>query len=190
MMPKRLRLLVVDDEPSLRTSLSLVLRQLGYDVRSAGDGFSALSEIREETPDILLSDLNMPGMSGFELLSVVRRRFPEIPVIAMSGTFSGSKVPHGVPADAFYEKSSGIDLLLATITGLTKARELADTEAPIWISKNGYNSSGEAYITLACPECLRGFPHLLGTSTCLTNETNCIHCGFSIRYAVAEAHCA
>ena len=81
----RLRLLVVDDEPSLRRSFSLVFHQLGYDVRSAEDGFSALSEMRKEIPDILLSDLNMPGMSGFELLSVVRRRFPAVPVIAMSG---------------------------------------------------------------------------------------------------------
>jgi CheY-like chemotaxis protein len=58
----RLRLLVVDDEPSLRTSISLVLREFGYDVRSAGNGFSALSEIRNAAPDILISDLNMPGM--------------------------------------------------------------------------------------------------------------------------------
>ena len=57
MSDTRLRLLVVDDEPSLLTSFGLVLGQLGYDVRSAGDGFSALSEMRNEIPDILLSDL-------------------------------------------------------------------------------------------------------------------------------------
>ena len=57
-------------------------------MRSAEDGFSALEEIRRLTPDVLLSDLNMPHMSGFELLSVVRRRFPAIYAIAMSGAFS------------------------------------------------------------------------------------------------------
>ena len=56
--------------------MSHVLTEIGYRVRSAEDGFSALREMRHEVPDILLSDLNMPGMSGFELLSVVRRRFP------------------------------------------------------------------------------------------------------------------
>src|SRR5580658_11019572 len=93
------RLLIVDDEPSIRFSLSCVLAEIGYDVRSAEDGFSALLEIRNEVPEILLSDLNMPGMSGFELLSQVRRQFPAIQTIAMSGAFHGDEVPSGVAAD-------------------------------------------------------------------------------------------
>lgn len=131
MLQTRLRLLLVDDEPTIRTSLSLLLGELGYDVRSAEDGFSALSEMREETPDILLSDLNMPGMSGFELISVVRRRFPAIPVVAMSGAFSGSKVPDGILADGFYEKGSGIDLLLKTLTSVSEKQVPARVNAPI-----------------------------------------------------------
>jgi len=70
------KLLVVDDEPEIRSSMSLLLAEIGYRVRCAQDGFSALRELRKKIPDILLSDLNMPGMSGFELLSVVRRRYP------------------------------------------------------------------------------------------------------------------
>jgi CheY-like chemotaxis protein len=89
----REKLLIVDDEPSIRISISQVLAEIGYRVRSAEDGFSALREIHRESPDIVLSDLNMPGMSGFELLSVVRRRFLAILVIAMSGAFSGNEVP-------------------------------------------------------------------------------------------------
>jgi CheY-like chemotaxis protein len=101
MMPNaKVKLLIVDDEASIRTSLSLIFATFGHSVRSAEDGFSALSQIRDEMPDILLSDLNMPGMSGFELLSVVRRRFPAIQVIAMSGAFSGDTVPTGIVADA------------------------------------------------------------------------------------------
>ena len=100
------RILVVDDKECIRTSMSLVLTEMGYQVRSVGDGFAALRAIRQDTPEILLSDLNMPGMSGFELLSVVRRRFPAILVIAMSGAFSGNEVPSGVPADAFFQKGS------------------------------------------------------------------------------------
>jgi len=73
--------------------MSLVLGEMGYCVRSADNGFSALREIRQEMPDILLTDLNMPGMSGFELLSVVHRRFPAVHKIAMSGAFFGSEVP-------------------------------------------------------------------------------------------------
>jgi CheY-like chemotaxis protein len=96
------KLLIVDDDPWIRASLSEVLPEVGFSVRSANDGFSALAEIRNEIPDILLSDLNMPGMSGFELLSVVHRRLPSIRAIAMSGAFSGNEVPSGVVADAYY----------------------------------------------------------------------------------------
>lgn len=186
----RLRLLVVDDEPSLRESFSLIFHQLGYDVRSAEDGFAALFEMGKLIPDILLCDLNMPGMSGFELLSVVRRRFPAIPVIAMSGAFSGSAVPSGVAADAFYQKGSGIDRLLRTIVAFSKVERLARTEAPIWISQNGYNSAGDPYVTITCPECMRAFPHALEGSMSLINETNCVYCGVSIRFAVALTQCA
>ena len=88
MMPmEKVKLLIVDDDPSIRMSLSQILIASGNSVRSAVDGFSALIEIRQEAPEILLSDLNMPGMSGFELLSVVRQRFPAIQVIAMSARF-------------------------------------------------------------------------------------------------------
>jgi CheY-like chemotaxis protein len=185
-MPEtRLGLLIVDDEPSLRTSLSLVLGEFGYDVRTAENGFSALSEMRRAVPDILISDLNMPGMSGFELLSIVRRRFPAILVIAMSGAFVGSTIPDGIPTDGFYQKGSGVDLLLKAITGSSSNQRMPRTEAPIWIAPNGHDSSGDAYTTLACPECLRTFPHQLGNSIRPINSTDCIHCGVSIPFAIA-----
>ena len=68
-------ILIVEDEESVRTSLAEVFTYLGYHTRSAMDGLAALKEIREEVPEILLSDLNMPEMSGFELLSIIHRRF-------------------------------------------------------------------------------------------------------------------
>ena len=112
-------LLIVDDESSIRISLSHVLTEIGYSVRIAEDGFSALAEMHQGgVPDILLSDLNMPGMSGFELLSVVRRRFPVIRTVAMSGAFSGDEVPSGVAADAFYQKGSSLGSLLKIMEAL------------------------------------------------------------------------
>jgi CheY-like chemotaxis protein len=54
----------------------------GYEVRTSEDGFSALVQLRAALPDLIVSDLRMPNMSGFELLSIIRRRFPQIPVIA------------------------------------------------------------------------------------------------------------
>src|SRR5580704_17236933 len=99
-------LVVVDDNPALTSVLSEIFKDYGYTVRTAADGFDALATIRDRAPDILISDLNMPRMSGFELLSIVRRRFPSIAVIAMSGAYSGMAVPKGIAADAFYAKGS------------------------------------------------------------------------------------
>ena len=87
--------LVVDDKEWIRIAISLVLEEFGYSVRCAEDGHSALREIHLQNPDILVSDLTMPGMSGFELLINVRRLFPAIKVIAMSGSFTSREVPRG-----------------------------------------------------------------------------------------------
>ena len=122
MLDTKTRVLVVDDEPLIRTTMSIVLTEIGYSVRSADDGFSALREIRHEMPYILLTDLNMPGMSGFELLSVVSRRFPAMHTIAMSGAYSGKEVPYGVIADSFYEKGKGIKTLLQIIETLPRIK--------------------------------------------------------------------
>jgi CheY-like chemotaxis protein len=104
--------LIVDDKERIRITISQVLEEFGYSVRCAEDGHSALHEIHQQIPDILLSDLSMPGMSGFELLINVRRLFPAIKVIAMSGSFGGNQVPTGVLADAFYPKGGSVGTLL------------------------------------------------------------------------------
>lgn len=98
-------ILVVDDDPLLVNVISEIFKEFGLVVRTASDGFAALAAIRDRVPDILISDLNMPRMSGFELLSIVQRRFPAIAVIAMSGAYSGVAVPQGVAADAFMPKA-------------------------------------------------------------------------------------
>ena len=97
------RILVVDDDPSVLTLSALVLADHGYEVKTAVDGFDALAKLQKALPDVIISDLRMPNMSGFELLSVVRRRFPHIPAIAISGEYNGL-MPVGVLADAFFAK--------------------------------------------------------------------------------------
>jgi len=180
-------ILIVEDEESVRTSLAMVLSGLGLRVRSASDGLAALIEMRHEAPDILLSDLNMPGMSGFELLSVVRRRFPAVLVIAMSGAFSGDQIPSGVTADAFYPKGYGVAVLMRAIGSLTLSnRQLRETPEPIWIQRNGHDAKGTEFITIACPDCLRTFPQVITGAADVISETCCIFCQSSIHYAVVE----
>ncbi|MBB6143786.1 CheY-like chemotaxis protein [Silvibacterium bohemicum] len=192
MMPSaKVKLLIVDDEASLRASLSLIFTTFGHSVRSAEDGFSALVEMRNELPDVLISDLNMPGMSGFEFLSVVRRRFPAIQVIAMSGAFSGDSVPLGVAADVFYEKGSNPGTLLETVQAMAQMERSSiqhpNTPAPIWIPKNGHDPTGAEYVMVTCPECLRTFPQVLDDAAHPICETGCAHCCSLIHYAIVQS---
>lgn len=184
------RLLVVDDAEPIRGTMSRILSEVGYSVRTAADGFSALRELRSEIPDILLSDLNMPGMSGFELLSVVRRRFPAVHTIAMSGAFSGDEVPSGVAADGFYQKGSSLGCLLRVLSAATPPeRPLSKhppASAPIWIQPDGQDLSGEAYAAIECPECLRTFSLPLGESDRHIREAHCIHCQSLIHLIVID----
>ncbi len=110
-----LNILIVDDDELLRMSLLQVLTMAGHHVRSSDGGQAALCEMERETPDLLLTDLNMPGLSGFELLFAVRGRFPGIQLIAMSGAYFGDDVPPGVCADAFYEKGRGVSWLMQIV---------------------------------------------------------------------------
>ena len=121
-MPEKL--LIADDDISILTVLSQHFSELGYCVRCAEDGSSALSEIEKELPDILLSDLKMPGIPSTLFLVNVRQNFPSIRVVAMSGAYSGSRVPPGVPADAFYEKSSSLHLLTEAVDAMTRPGRL------------------------------------------------------------------
>ena len=121
MVTKR-SVLIVEDDVDLRLILAAMLVQSGYQVRTAWDGVSALLEMECGIPDIIVSDLNMPRMSGFELLSTVRAEFPSIPLIAMSGAFSGNQVPEGVTADAFYEKGTHPVFLMRLVSAMTRRR--------------------------------------------------------------------
>jgi CheY-like chemotaxis protein len=98
--------LLVEDDGDLRIAFCTLLAQTGYRVRTAWDGLSALLEMETGLPDIIVSDLQMPRMSGFELLSTIRLQFPTIPLIAMSEAFSSNQIPEGVVADAFYQKGT------------------------------------------------------------------------------------
>jgi CheY-like chemotaxis protein len=184
----RATLLVVDDEVSIRLSLSQALIEIGYNVQCAEDGFSALRELRSAVPDLLLSDLNMPGMSGFELLSEVRRSFPAIRTIAMSGSFFGNEVPSGVAADAYYQKGSSILALIRIMENLPQVErhtyQPSSPEAPLWIHCDSPDLSPDAQVTITCPECQRSFPQTLGAGY-PRRKTDCIYCYSTIHYAIA-----
>jgi CheY-like chemotaxis protein len=186
------RVLVVDDEASIRNSTSILLRSAGYDVCTAENGFDALLQLENAISDVVISDLNMPQMSGFEFLSVVRRRFPDIPVIAISGAYdSGDQVPGGVIADVFYSKGRhNPEELLRTIaelitTKVARAEDHHRQSAPVWIPRNGKDSNGVPFIVLTCTHCLRSFPlSVLRENVQEIQETPCLFCANAVRYVI------
>lgn len=143
-----------------------------------------------EAPDMVLSDLNMPRMSGFELLQVVRRHFPLIHLIAMSGAFSGDEVPSGLTADAFYPKGSSVRCLLKIIERFSQPRPLPEqhetASALLWILRNGYDDAGEPCVSIACPDCHRTFQEQVRGSLSLIREAHCIFCRNTVYYAIVE----
>lgn len=79
--PRPLRVLVVDDEPQVRLLLEEVLAADGFDVEGASDGREALTVFHQRRPDLLLTDLKMPGMDGWELSEHVRMIAPRLPIV-------------------------------------------------------------------------------------------------------------
>ena len=81
---QRERILIVDDEANARTALAELLRDEGYAVDTAADGFKALPKLEELQPDVVVTDLKMPGLTGLELMDKIRERDPECVVIVMT----------------------------------------------------------------------------------------------------------
>jgi len=190
--PVKHRILVVDDDESVRDVFTVMLREKGYEVATAENGFDALLKLKDVViPEVIISDLNMPKMSGFEFLSVVRRRFPTISVIASSGAYGSRAVPTGVLADAFYAKGedhpdtllNSVATLIQTSTEQASAHQCGS--APVWIPRNGKDSNGIPYIVITCTECLRSFPlNVTKEENPEVLETPCPFCLNTVKYII------
>ena len=176
------RILIVEDDPSLREFGKLLLGAQGYEVQGAEDGFEGLAALKQSLPDIIISDLRMPNMNGFEFLSVVRRRFPTIPVIVISGEFTGLSVPESVLADAFFSKGEYqppqlFEKILELLEELpTRPRVGKPHKAAVWVK----NDKGTIAVT--CSDCLRTFP--VSNALVGINEAECDFCGCTIRFEI------
>ena len=182
------RVLVVDDEPIILETMSAILEGEGFVVRTAEDGFAALVTLRQTAPDIIISDLRMPNMSGFELLSVVRRRFPHIPVIAISGEYIAAGMPAGLLSDVFLQKGGYTQQqLFDTIRSLVSESPIRPhaskpDKAPLWIPRRD-----AGYVVVVCTECLRSFPVEDASTGNEVHTTECPSCGTQVPYLVDSA---
>jgi two-component system response regulator AtoC len=95
------RILVVDDEEPMRHILTHILTAAGYDVRAVPDGAAALREVELSEPDLILTDIRMPGLSGLELLTAAKERAPQVMVIVMSAYGSFDSAVAAMKAGAY-----------------------------------------------------------------------------------------
>ncbi|MFZ1977947.1 MAG: response regulator [Bacteroidota bacterium] len=84
-MPTKNRILVVDDEEALRIVLSAELEGEGYQVSNAADGQEAINILKKQEFDLILLDIKMPNVDGFEVLKYVKERLPKTKVIMLTG---------------------------------------------------------------------------------------------------------
>ena len=90
-------ILIIEDDAIMREALAEWLEAAGYRVRKAADGSAGLAALRLAAPALVVTDIHMPGTSGAMVIAELKQRYPEIPVIAISGLFNSG---HGMDADA------------------------------------------------------------------------------------------
>ena len=170
------RILLVDDEPGVRFVLAAVLEQSGYSVDQAEDGFAALRKIQQSTPALVITDLRMPNMNGFELLFEIRTKFPEIPCVAISGEFLTVAAQQGPLADAFFQKGNyEVREFLMKISELLAAPPKSLPDRPR--TSSVWSPTGDAPAMLTCTKCLHSFPIEVCDGGAPPTQMDCIFCG-------------
>jgi two-component system KDP operon response regulator KdpE len=131
-MPDKKRILVVDDEPQITRVLRTALSGSGYEVRTAEDGHAGLRLAREWQPDLVITDVSMPNMTGIELCAQLRAE-SQVPIIVLSvkGEERTKVQALDAGADDYVTKPIGMDELLARVR-----RNLARVIAGIDVSQN------------------------------------------------------
>lgn len=116
-MTEKKKILVVDDEDALRTVLSSQLKGEGYDVSSAADGDIAIEMLNSQDFDLILLDLKMPRVDGYEVLSFVKEKHPATKVIILTGyaDLKNAFDSKRIGADLFFGKPYEFSDLLSAI---------------------------------------------------------------------------
>jgi len=120
------KILLVDDERSILETLEILLRGEGFDVFVAQSGQEAVRKLTETSPDVVVTDIRMPGISGLDLLGAVQDHDPEIPVILMTAQASLQSAVQAVNRGAFYylQKPFSNSDLVALCRRATETSEL------------------------------------------------------------------
>ncbi len=130
MTGKQSSILVVDDDPYVLESISILLRALGFTVRTCNNANAAVQEIQRAPVDVVLTDIKMPGLNGVELLGMIHNYDPQIPVILMTAYAELDVAVDAIKKGAFdfITKPYNADYLLHTIEKAVKYADLIQME--------------------------------------------------------------
>jgi len=133
MSPVSKRLLIVDDDPAMRESLEELLRHQGYLVLTAADGTEGLRAVHDESPDLIVLDVAMPGLDGFHVAALIKKdpSVNRIPIVLYTGHFDESiaLLAHDTQAEYFLPKTANIRPILTAIRELLEATQDARSAA-------------------------------------------------------------
>ena len=136
-----IKILVVEDDVDLNRFVAMSLRDRGFDTVSCYDGMSALERVFEEKFDMLLTDIMMPRVDGFELASSVRARNKEIPIIFMTAKDDKASKIYGynIGIDDYIVKPFDVDVLIMKISALLRRAKI-ESEKQITLGNLVMNS--------------------------------------------------
>jgi CheY-like chemotaxis protein len=121
------RLLVVDDDPSMRESLEELLRNQGYRVLTAPDGEEGLRVVHDESPDLVILDVAMPGLDGFHVATLLKKDpiLRQIPIVLYSGCVGESFAlrAYEIQVDYFLPKTVNVRSILTAIRDLLGTKQ-------------------------------------------------------------------
>ena len=117
--------LVVDDHPEIRGLMVEILEKRGYQVSTASDGHDALTHFVLDRPDLVITDLTMPGLDGYQLCRLIRG-ISSVPVLVISGQTGVEEKAYQMGANAFVSKPFDLEDLWAEIGEL-----LLETSSPM-----------------------------------------------------------
>ena len=144
-MTETAKILVVDDEPSIRELLSASLTFAGFDVRVAADGREAVSQVSFTHPDLVVLDVMLPDMDGFEVLGKLREYEPNLPVLFLTAKDDVSDKIHGlsVGGDDYVTKPFSLEEVVARIKAILRRTSGEEEEgtlqyADLVLNENSY----------------------------------------------------
>ena len=128
---------IIDDDESIRWVLQKALSKAGYAARTFESGDTILDQLRQTTPDVIITDIRMPGINGLNLLEQIRREFADLPVIVMTAHTDLESAVDSYRSGAFeylpkpFDLPEAVRLVQRAVTEHSSARSIA---ARTWLS--------------------------------------------------------